>query len=86
MRLSSITEIISEVLSPRNNSSPLFLKLAKANSRRFQSATTPFNFASISFSLVAAMQISYVKRYNITNNLVSFVLIIVALPVQKDSP
>jgi hypothetical protein len=58
IRLSSMREIISEVLSPRNKSSPRFLKLAKANSRRFQSAMTPFNFASISFSFVAAMQIS----------------------------
>lgn len=59
IKLSSNREMISDVLSPRNKSSPRFLKEANVNSWLFQSATTDFSLASMSFSLVAAMQISY---------------------------
>lgn len=58
IRLSSINATISDVLSPRNNSSPRFLKFAKVSSLVLQSATTDLSLASMSFSLTAAMQTS----------------------------
>lgn len=67
MRESSIRETISLVVSPRNNSSPRFLKLPNVNSWLFQSAITCFSLASISFSLTAEIQMSWNDVLNTSN-------------------
>ena len=59
IKLSSMRETISEVSPPLSKNSPRFLNVPKENIWVLQSATTPFNFASISFSFTAAMQMSY---------------------------
>ena len=59
IKLSSSKEMISEVESPRSSNSPRLLKVENVNSWWFQSAITVFSLASMSFSLVAAMQMSY---------------------------
>ena len=61
MRESSISEITSEVSSPRSNSSPRFLNGLKAKFCTLQSATTCFSLASMSFSFTALIQMSYTQ-------------------------
>lgn len=61
MKLSSMRDMISNVVSPLSNSSPRFLKVANVNSWLFHSDVTDRNFASISFSFVAAIQMSWKK-------------------------
>ena len=59
IRLSSMSDTISEVSEPLSSSSPLFLNEAKLNSCVLQSVMTPFSFASMSRSFTAAMQMSW---------------------------
>jgi len=58
IKLSSINDTISEVSAPRSRSSPRDLKGEKDSSCVFHSAMTCFNFASMSRSLTAEMQMS----------------------------
>ena len=58
MRESSIRPMSSPTVSPLSKSSPRFLKWPNFNSWFDQSAITCFNFASMSVSFVALMQIS----------------------------
>lgn len=62
IKLSSKNETISEVSAPFKRSSPRFLNEAKENSCELHSATTWANFASMSFSLTAEIQISWKKK------------------------
>ena len=59
IKLSSINETISEVSDPLSKSSPRDLNVEKESSCVFHSAITCFNFASISRSFTAEMQISW---------------------------
>lgn len=53
---------MSDVSDPIRSSSPLDLNEAKDSSITAHSVITCFNFASISFSFTALMQISYRDR------------------------
>lgn len=65
IRLSSINDTTSDVSAPFNRSSPRFLNGAKDNSCVFHSDTTAFNFASMSLSFTAEIQISCnEKKFN----------------------
>ena len=62
IRLSSIKETVSDVSAPLRRSSPRLLNVANDNSCVFHSETTPFNFASMSRSFTADIQMSYCKK------------------------
>ena len=59
IKLSSINEIISAVISPFNINSPRVLNCENWKSCALHSAMTCFSLASISFSLTAEMQMSW---------------------------